>query len=235
MRHDVLILGDGELGSEIQKQTYWDCRSRKRDGVDFTNIITYYNYLKNYSVILNCIGYTNTYDEDKTKSFEINYKGVVDLANACEFLNIKICQISTDYLYANSNHPSSEETPPSNAANWYSYYKMCADAYVQLKNKYLIARCSFKPSPFPYLRAITTQIGNFDYTNVIAEQIIYLINNDANGVYNIGTEIKNIYSLAIQTKPDVIPCDLKLHQTMPTNITMDLTKFNKFKEEHDIY
>jgi hypothetical protein len=231
----VLVLGSGLLGTEIIKQTNWDWVSRKKDFLDICNPITYFNYLKNYDTILNCTGYTKTYDPDKTQSLEVNYKAVVKLADACDYMNVKIVQISTDYIYANSKHPSSEESVPANAPNWYSYYKMCADAYVQLKKKHLIIRCSFKKNPFPHERAITTQLGNFDYANIISEQIIYLINHDASGVFNIGTGIKDIYSLAVQTRPDVIPCDFVLHETMPTDVTLDLTKFNKFKEEHDVY
>ena len=33
-----LILGYGLLGSELYKQTGWDYISRKKDGIDFTNI-----------------------------------------------------------------------------------------------------------------------------------------------------------------------------------------------------
>ena len=32
----ILILGNGLLGSEIQKQTGWDLISRKKDGFDIT-------------------------------------------------------------------------------------------------------------------------------------------------------------------------------------------------------
>ena len=37
----VLVLGDGLLGSEIVKQTNWDCISRKGDGFDITDLETY--------------------------------------------------------------------------------------------------------------------------------------------------------------------------------------------------
>ena len=42
-----LILGDGLLGSEIQKITSWDYVSRKKDGVDLDNpsTVNIYNYL----------------------------------------------------------------------------------------------------------------------------------------------------------------------------------------------
>ena len=44
----VLILGDGLLGSEIRKQTNWDYISRKKDGIDFCDIKTYKEFLKEF-------------------------------------------------------------------------------------------------------------------------------------------------------------------------------------------
>ena len=36
-----LILGDGLLGSELVKQTKWDCISRIKDNIDFDDINSY--------------------------------------------------------------------------------------------------------------------------------------------------------------------------------------------------
>jgi hypothetical protein len=81
-----------------------------------------------------------------------------------------------------------------------------ADEYLISKNvNFLICRCSFKPNPFPYDTAWINHIGNFDYVDVISSLIIKLINSHATGVFNVGTEIKSIYNLALKTNPSVIP------------------------------
>ena len=49
-----LILGDGLLGSELHKQTGWDYISRKKDGIDFTDIDSYKNYILDYYEVINC-------------------------------------------------------------------------------------------------------------------------------------------------------------------------------------
>lgn len=225
----ALILGDGLLGSEIQKQTGWNWISRKKDGIEFCNIETYKEFLKDCDTIINCIAYTDTYSDDKTKHYEINYKAVVELERYCRYNNKKLVHISTDYVYAGSIRFAKETDLPIPSPNWYTYTKLLADEYIQLKNeKYLICRCSFKPTPFPYETAWEDQIGNFDYANIIAELIIKCIQKEANGIYNIGTGLKSIYDLALQTNPNVKKGYAPKH--VPKNITMNLDKLNSINE-----
>ena len=59
-------------------------------------------------------------------------------------------------------------------------------------DNYLILRCTHKNFPFPYNEAFVDRIGNFDYTNVIADIIIKMIEKNAQGLFNIGTEKKSM-------------------------------------------
>lgn len=68
-------------------------------------------------------------------------------------------------------------------------------------------------------------MGNFDYVDVIAKQMIELVGEERKGVWNIGTEYKSIYDLAKQTVPD-ISC---WHDNKLPTIKMDLDKFNNRK------
>lgn len=223
----VLILGNGLLGSEIIKQTGWPYLSRDKDNFNFCDIKSYSDMMLEYDIIVNCVGYTNTYSKEKEKHRDINYKGVVDLSDFCQEQQKKLIHISTDYVYEHSKTQASEEDLPLICRNWYTYYKLLADEYIILKNEnYLICRTAFKPKPFPYKIAWIDQLGNFDYTDVISELIIKLINMDAKGLYNVGTSKKSIYKLARITnenvrrehKPDYVPFD----------VTMNITKLQKF-------
>lgn len=221
----MLILGDGLLGSEIIKQTGWEYLSNKKDNIDVVN--DFHGFIDiideiNPDTIINCIGYTNTYDSKKEKHWKINYQFVVYLVQYCDQRNIKLVHVSTDYLYANGKGNNGEENVPVHQETWYSYTKLLSDAYVQLNNNYLMFRCSFKPTPFPYEKAYDNVKGNFDYVDVIAKQMIELINEDREGVWNIGTEYKSIYDLAKQTKPN-ISC---WHDNQLPTIQMNLSKFN---------
>lgn len=228
----VLILGDGLLGSEIYKQTGWDYLSMDKDG--FNVISDFYEMGKHIrehfepDVIVNCIGYTKTYGSDgvaKDLHWKLNYEYVVNLVEFCDTYGYKLVHVSTDYVYANStmSPPKSETDVPVHQETWYAYCKLLSDGYVQLSDSnHLIIRCSFKPTPFPYESAYFNVHGNFDYVDVIAGQMIELIEEDRDGIWNIGTEYKSIMDLAKRTKPDVIGA---ASGVLPS-IEMDLTKFN---------
>jgi dTDP-4-dehydrorhamnose reductase len=221
---NILILGDGLLGSELNKQTGWDYISRKKNGFDFTKIGTYTHLLKGYNIIINCIACTDTYSNDKTKHWNVNYKAVADLVSFCNLNQIKVIHISTDHIYTNSEPNASEETVPQHLGTWYGYTKLLGDAHVQMSaDNYLVIRESHKPYPFPYEQAWDDQLTNGDYVNIIASLIIKLINSNASGVYNVGTEEKTWYSLT-KEEFNTIPSNSPINA--PDNITMDLTKLN---------
>jgi len=226
---NVLVLGDGLLGSEIVKQTGWNFISRKKDNIDFCNLDSYYEYLYDYDTIFNAIGYTKTYSDEKDVHINTNFKAVIDLVNYCNQTDKKICQISTDYIYANSKENASENDPPANCANWYAYSKMLGDGYVHtMAKKYLLARTSFRPTPFPYPE-ISIQWGNFDYVSAISSIIIRLINKDACGIFNVGKIVSwNNYEMALETRKDVRIRKNKVFNSIPDDITMDTTKMEKF-------
>lgn len=218
----ILVLGDGLLGSEIVRQTGWDYISRKKNNVDFINDPLSYHFGE-YDVILNCLANTDTYSTDKESIYSINYHFVIKLSNLCKTLNKKLIHISTDYVYADSDSDIDENGLAIPAPNFYSYSKLLADEYVMSNNKnYLICRCSFKPKPFPYNKGWIDQYGNFDYVDVIADLVIQLINKNANGLYNVGTERKTIYQLAKQTNPHITPEYKPIE--VPSDISMNIDK-----------
>jgi len=227
----VLVLGDGLLGTEIVKQSGWEYVSWDKDGFDvtteFQEMCIHINEDIDPDVIINCIGNTDTYSKEQEKHWKINYEFVANLADFCDNHDIKLVHVSTDYIYANCEGGLVKETDvPIHQNTWYAYTKLLSDAYVQLWcEDYLLVRCSFKPRPFPYKKAFDNVWGNFDYVDVIAGQIIDLVNEDRSGVWNIGTELKSVYDLAIQTVPDVEICG---SDKLPT-VSMDLFKFNNRK------
>lgn len=223
----VLVIGDGLLGSEIVKQTNWDYISRKKDGIDFTNLESYKHKMSKYDTILNCVAFTETYSDDKISNREINFVSVTKLSDFCVMENKKFIHISTDYVYTNSVNNASENDLPLISENWYTYYKLLADEYIELKNdNFLICRCSFKPNPFPYEKAWIDHVGNFDYVNTISSIIIKLINNRATGLYNVGTELKSIFELSKSSNQNIIPT-LKPTKA-PSNVSMNIDKLNNF-------
>jgi dTDP-4-dehydrorhamnose reductase len=233
----VLVLGYGMLGKELVKQTGWDYTCIEEQGFDITKPKEWGDYLLKvefgaiqhcpYDVIINCIANTDTYSTDRGPHWDINYQGTADLVDFCNKWRVKLVQISTDYVYAGGMPNQTEKDVPVHQNTWYSYTKLLSDAHVQLKStNYLVLRLGHKPKPFPHDKAYTDVYGNFDYTDKISEIIIKMVNKDIDGLYNIGTEAKSMYDLAIQTNPEVIPTS-KLVNTIPKCVLMNLKKFKK--------
>jgi dTDP-4-dehydrorhamnose reductase len=223
----VLVLGDGLLGSELIKQTGWDYISRKKNDFNANKpeFIIFGGYDK-YNVIINCIANTDTYSNDKESHMNVNVKFVQKLVDYCNFYNIKLVHISTDYLYAGSVINASENDVPVHCNTWYGYSKLIGDGIVQMySEKHLICRCMHKKSPFTYKNAWIDQIGNFDYVENIASIIIEMVNKNLSGLYNVGTDLKTMYQLAIKTNPEVNP--VFSTDEVPKNISTNISKLNK--------
>ena len=220
-----VVLGYGMLGSEIVRQTGWDYLSRHKDNIDICSPSSYVDKIKKYDVVINCVAHTNTYADVPYLHWDVNYKAVVDLVEVCNHFAKKLVHISTDYVYANSVSSAKETDVPVHANNWYSYTKLLADAYIQLKsNNYLIVRESHKPYPFPYFTA-WKQRTNGDYVHVIAQKIIKLIETGAYEIFNVGTEEKTWYSL---TKQEFKTSEIEVPGYAPKDITMNIDKMKNW-------
>ena len=212
---DKLIIGGGLLGTELHKQTRWDLMRSWTVPGELWN-------MTRYKVIINCMAHTDTSDNTKETHWEANYVLVKAMIDFCNQEKIKLIHISTDYIYSGSKSNATEEDVPVHNNSWYSYTKLVADALVQLEsNDYLICRGTHKPFPFPYPSAWIDQSGNFDYVHVIADLIIRLINEGANGVYNVGTNLKTMYELKGFGEPIWKP------ENTPGDITMNTDKLKK--------
>lgn len=219
----TIIFGNGLLGGELVRQSGWGSPTRLWGRIEIRKPDSYVEYVKKYDQVINCIGYTNTGDNNKEPHWGVNFKGVIDLVNLCNQYDTKLVHISTDYIYANSVRNAKETDVPVHYDNWYTYTKLLADGYVQaMSNDYLMFRTSFKPRPFPWDAAWSNVEGNFDYVDKIVPLMIELIEKGATGVYNIGTGFKTMLELAQETKPDIKPI---LSKDIPYDVSMDLTKY----------
>lgn len=225
---EILVLGDGLLGSHIISQTGWDYLSMDKDSIDVVeDFMDLAVKIDDYApdVVVNCIGYTDTYGKDRRPHWDINYRFVVNLCDFCDNRGIKLVHMSTDYIYAQSRGGFGEQDIPVHQETWYSYTKLLSDGYVQLFDDFLLIRGSLKPTPFPYEKAFVNVKGTFDYADTIAEQIIELIRENRTGVWNIGTPSKSMYELAKQTRPDVG----EFYSSTLPSIELDLSKFQNRK------
>lgn len=224
-----VVLGDGLLGSAVIGQSAWTFLSRRSCGFDINKPETWKSSIpRGTSTIINLIANTNTYSVNMSEMFETNYRGVIKLVDYCNENDIKLVHFSTDYVYEKSKS-NAKETDQAIPTTSYATSKLLADEYIMKhSNNYLILRGAQKVDPFPYESAFTNLYGNFDYPDVIAEIVIEMVSSGAIGLYNIGTPKKSMFDLAQETKPEVLPAEAPSH--FPKDVTMDLTKMNKWLE-----
>ena len=233
-----LILGQGLLGKEMSTQTGWKYKCKK-DGFNITTadfekeFIDYIDlphegrigYSKP-STIINCIANTDTYSDDKKSHWDVNYASVARLVDFCNKFKIILVHISTDYIYTNSLPNTSETDVPVHGNNWYSYTKLLADGYVELKSAdYLTIRCGHKTTPYSNPIAYGDMIGNFDYVDNICKIIVDLINKEKTGIYNVGGDTTSMYDLAKKTNLNVANSLRPEHK--PSDVSMDISKLKK--------
>jgi dTDP-4-dehydrorhamnose reductase len=222
----VLVLGDGLLGSEIVRQTGWDCASRKLTGLDVTKYFDLERLILKYDTVINCIANTDSYSDNKELHFEVNYHFVEKLCSITFPERIKLVHISTEFVYANNKFPPTEKDIPQHDGTWYAYTKLLADEHIhQNHDNYLICRELHKPNPFPYDKVWNVQTSG-DTVDKIAELIIKLINTDAQGVFNVGTGDKWLRELA----PNAEEIEAPAH--VPKDTRMNLDKLNKWLSEN---
>ena len=228
----TVILGDGLLGSYLYSIGGYHMLSRKKDEMDITQRAYFPIFLNRYDTVVNCMAYTDTYSKNRNLHWDTNYVAVHNLAKYCQKNYKKLVHISTDFVYANSAGTPSEEDVPVHNEDWYSYTKLLGDAAVQMiGGNYLVCRCTHKPFPFMFDTAWTDRIGNFDYTKQIGDLIHGLIQEDASGVYNVGTKTKSMFDLAQKTNPNVKEGLAPSH--VPKKTTMNVGKLNNFLKLND--
>ena len=213
----VVVIGNGLLGKEIVRLSNWDCVSRSTHDFDFADVTTVYQHIKDYDIIINCIAHTDTYSDDKNLHWAINYKAVSRLTDWCSENGKKLVHISTGL--------PTENDVPIHANNWYSYTKLLADGYIELKsNNYLLIRCGHKEFPFKYTGAWSDVKGNFDYVQRIADGIIRLVASQREGIYNVGSsDSHTMHDLAKESFPEVN--EILSNDYTPKNVSMNCMKY----------
>ena len=174
------------------------------DELDITNLIEVKNkiaYLKP-DVLINCAAITNVdaCESNENLAFKVNSIGPRNLAIACEEIDAKLVQISTDYVFnGDGDKPLTEYDLPS-PYSVYGKTKLVGENYVrEFSSKYFIVRTAwlygFIGHNFVYtIRAlgkeknniyvVNDQIGNPTNANDLAYHILKLIETEEYGVYN---------------------------------------------------
>ena len=70
----VVILGDGVLGTELERITKWPVESRKRTSLEIDNIERLSDIIYENDIIVNCIAFTDSYGGTREEHWRVNYQ-----------------------------------------------------------------------------------------------------------------------------------------------------------------
>ena len=222
--------GSGTLGTELQYLL--DCQAPRSKDCNITDpaALRRPEYYGDVEGVIHCAAYTDVpgAESNRAEAIEANVIGTKNIAD--RFTKERIVYISTDYVYPGitGGYKETDETSPF---NFYAMTKLMGEAFMK-PDKDLIIRTSFKPKgTWEYPKAFVDLWTSSDYVDVIARELALVIDSDLTGIINVGTERKSIYELASRRTVEVGTAlvDSVSGVKMPKDISMDLTKFKKYK------
>ena len=144
----ILVLGaSGSLGSRIHQSidnsygTFFSYLPMNISNLYYLDVLKLNKFSElleeiQPDVVINCIGFTNVDNCEKfpEKSWIINCKSPIDIAEICKVYDVKFIHISTDH-YLNISNVKLLETDPIGLVNQYSFTKFYAEKMIMKVNQ----------------------------------------------------------------------------------------------------
>jgi dTDP-4-dehydrorhamnose reductase len=147
----LLFGGSGQLGFELKKRASdldFSVISPVTAEVDITDKeqVLFLAQSVKPSIIINAAAYTavDKAEEEKEKAFAINRDGARNIAEACSRINVRMIQISTDYVFDGLLGRPVKEDDPTNPQSVYGASKLEGEQAIEsvLGDRGLILRTS---------------------------------------------------------------------------------------------
>jgi len=216
MPERILVTGaNGQLGSELKvlvtySQDHYTFVDRAILDLSSTDAITAYFEENSFDIIINCAAYTEVdkAESDKEMAYAMNHKAVETLAYIAKDQNIRLIQVSTDYVFDGNHCKPYVETDTANPQNVYGASKLAGEEAI-LKihpQNTIIIRTSWLYSSFganfvktmlhlgkerDELAVISDQVGTPTYAGDLAKAIVEIIpklNNETVEIYHYSNE-----------------------------------------------
>jgi len=152
----ILVTGaESQLGKSLRMMPHpdFEVTFKSKYTLDITNKKAVKNFFKenSFDYCLNFAAYTNVNQAeiDKKACFNVNVKGVANLAKAAKKNNFTLVHISTDYIFDGKKSTAYLEDDEPNPLNVYGTSKLMGENIIrQYLKKYLIVRTSWLYSKF---------------------------------------------------------------------------------------
>lgn len=160
---------------------------------------------QNPDVVMHCAAYTavDRAESDKRVCEEVNLKGSINIAQACEAVQAKMILISTDYVFDGKGDSPYEIDNITNPLNVYGRSKAEAEKEIQkIISRYFIVRTSWMfgdganfvrtmrrlAEEKQTLTVVADQIGSPTYAEDLANLLIDMAETDLYGTYHATNE-----------------------------------------------
>lgn len=178
----ILVIGaGGQLGSEIRfvsgefKDLIFSFVDK--NAVDICDFEAVQKALNGYDALINCAAYTavDKAQSEADKAFELNEKGALNLAKACEKFGVKLVHISTDYVFDGKAYQPIAENAPTAPLGVYGQSKLAGEKAVLSQNltHSCIIRTSWLWSEFGanFVKTIARLAKERNEISVVSDQI----------------------------------------------------------------
>lgn len=206
----IAVLGaNGQLGTTIKALSESEAHVFmffSKEDLDITNkqdVLDLFKPLK-LDYCINCAAYTNVEGAETNRelAFAVNAEGARNIAEVCDFENIKLIHISTDYVFDGNKSEPYTTDDETNPISQYGKSKLAGELHIQdVLKAYYIIRTSWLYSPFGknFLKTIVSKIENDEMLNItteeegtptscldLAEFVLYILKTDSlpYGIYN---------------------------------------------------
>jgi dTDP-4-dehydrorhamnose reductase len=209
------------IATDLQPDSLVSVPDLSYETLDVTDIRNVDFHVRHYkpSVIINAAAYTDVdgCEIHKDRAWAINVGGVKNLTKTCQEHQIKLVQLSTDYIFDGENGPYSEDDPP-NPAGFYGRTKLESEKVIQESGiDFIIVRTNVlygfgkkvkknfllwlleKLSAGEKLEIVTDQFNNPTLADNLAECILEIVQRDLSGILHIaGAEYLSRYDFAMK-------------------------------------
>ncbi len=213
----------------------WEVIAPRRPEVDLTRPETLDALFAAHrpEVVLHLAAYTDVAraEREREACWRVNVEGTRALARRAPGWFV---HLSTDYVFDGERGMYREEDLP-NPKNFYALSKTVGEEAARQAPRPLIVRTSFKTAPWPYPRAFVDQFTSADYVDVIARELLVLLQHldrvpGEVEVLHIATERKSIYDLARRRTPGVQPMRrAEAPVYIPPDVSLDTTRWQRLK------
>lgn len=223
----ILVIGSsGQLASEIKQLhfdfTQHDFKFTSQLEIDISNLASIESVSNNFqpNYIINCAAYTavDKAESDRDRAFEINERGVQNLAIVSKNLNAFLIHISTDFVFDGKKSSLYTESDITNPISVYGHSKLKGEEAIQTSGcDFTIIRTSWLYSSFgnnfvktmirlgsekELLNVVSDQIGSPTYCADLAQLIISQLENfqrHKNNIYHYSNEgVSSWYDFAYE-------------------------------------